>query len=88
MQQLTLQFNGYAQVQQPVDAAAAKQRTVLSGVERTAENLKSWLNSRSSRVSALAGEQFTHGEVLKAAAYGLAFLLLLGVAGWLEGGGA
>ena len=27
MQQLTLQFDGFAQVQQPVDAAAAKQRT-------------------------------------------------------------
>ena len=26
MQQLTLQFEGFAQVQQPVDAAAAKQR--------------------------------------------------------------
>ena len=30
MQQLTLQFEGFAQVQQPVDAAAAKQRTSVT----------------------------------------------------------
>lgn len=28
MQQLTFQFDGFAQVQQPIDASAAKQRTV------------------------------------------------------------
>lgn len=44
------------------------------------------MNARSRRMSALAGEPFTHGEVLKATAIGTALFLIVGLAARLEGG--
>ena len=65
------------------------QPSVLSRVERTVKNLKVWWQSTSETFTALCGTEgdvFTHGDVVKAHLYLAAFIFLLGVAGWLEGG--
>ena len=67
------------------------QPSVLSRVESAVENLKAWLSAKSETFTALCGTEgdvFTHGDVVKAHLGVLLFILILGVAGWLEGGAA
>ena len=61
----TMQTMNIGQVVQPA---------VLSNLETTTKNLKQWWNARSESFSLLAGESFTHGQVIIANA-----CLLLGL---------
>lgn len=65
------------------------QPSVLSSVEGIVKNLKVWLSAKSETFTALCGTEgdvFTHGDVVKAQLYLLGVLVLMCVAGWLEGG--
>ena len=51
--------------------------------------MKVWLSAKSETFTALCGTEgdvFTHGDVVKAQLYLLGVLVLMCVAGWLEGG--
>lgn len=65
---------------------------MLSRVGSTVENLKVWWSARSESFTALCateeGEVYSHGDVVKVHLGVLLFILILGVAGWLEGGAA
>ena len=64
---------------------------MLSQVGAAVKSLKAWLSAKSETFTALCGTEgdvFTHGDVVKAHLGVLLFLLILGVAGWLEGGAA
>ena len=65
------------------------QPSVLSRVvEGIVKNWKAWLSAKSETFSSLCGEDFTHREVLLANLVAVAFIIIIGVAGWLEGGAA
>ena len=64
---------------------------MLSQVGAAVKSLKAWLSAKSETFTALCGTEgdvFTHGDVVKAHLGVLLFILILGVAGWLEGGAA
>ena len=65
---------------------------MLSQVGAAVKSLKAWLSTKSETFTALCatdeGEVFTHGDVVKAHLGVVLFILILGVAGWLEGGAA
>lgn len=50
------------------------------------DRVSKWLDGKSETFSALCGETFTRREVLLTAAACMGLVLILGVAGWLEGG--
>ena len=54
------------------------QPSVLSKVEGTVKNLESWLSASSASFSAIAGEEVSHLDVVKAHLY-LAFVFVIGV---------
>ena len=65
------------------------QPTVLQQLETLVKSTREWLSAKSETFTALCGTEgdvFTHGDVVKAHLGLLAFLIILGVAGWLEGG--
>ena len=67
------------------------QPSMLSQLKAIVKNLREWLNAKSETFTALCGSEgdvFTHGDVVKAHLGVLAFLIILGMAGWLEGGAA
>ena len=84
------------------DPVAALQRVINRSTQWVAcqsKNVKTcehqarqWWDSRSETFSRLCateeGETFTHGQVVLANMGLLLFLVVLGVAGWLEGGAA
>ena len=63
---------------------------MLQQMAAAVKSLKQWWNAKSETFSQLCatekGETFTHGEVVLANLGVVAFMLILGVAGWLEGG--
>ena len=64
---------------------------MLPQVEAAVKSLKQWLAAKSETFTALCGSEgdvFTHGDVVLAHLGVLLFILILGVAGWLEGGAA
>ena len=64
---------------------------MLSQLKAIVKSLREWLNAKSETFTALCGTEgdvFTHGDVVKVHLGLLAFLIILGVAGWLEGGAA
>ena len=60
--------------------------TTINRNAQRAFTLQEWWNAKSETFSQLCGEEFTHKEVALAHVGTVAFILLLGVAGWLEGG--
>ena len=51
--------------------------------------LRNWWHAKSQTFTALCGsegEEYTHGDVVKSHLCVLLFVIILGVAGWLEGG--
>ena len=70
---------------------AALQR-VINNVKTYEQQARSWWQGKSEAFSQLCstekGETFTHGQVVLANLGMLLFLIVLGVAGWLEGGAA
>ena len=54
------------------------QPTILSEVERTVKNLKAWLSAKSPSFSALAGEDVSRADVVKAHLY-LFIVFVIGV---------
>ena len=77
MQQTTIQFG---QVVQP---------SVLSRVKAAVKSFREWADARSDSFTALCGtegDEFTHGDVLKAMLYLATVFAVMCVAGWLEGG--
>lgn len=54
------------------------QPSVLSNVERTVKNLKAWLSAKSPSFSALAGEDVSRADVVKAHLY-LFIVFVIGV---------
>ena len=65
------------------------QPTVPSRVERIVKNLRAWWLSESRTFTALCGSEgdvFTHGDVVLANIGVAVFVVILGLAGWLEGG--
>ena len=54
------------------------QPSILSEVERTVKNLKGWLHANSASFSAIAGEEVSRLDVVKAHLY-LAFVFVIGV---------
>ena len=78
-------------MQQTIQLGQVAQPSVLSQVGAAVKSLKAWLSAKSETFTALCGTEgdvFTHGDVVKAHLGVLLFLLILGVAGWLEGGAA
>ena len=69
--QCTMQTMNVGQVVQPA---------VLSNLGITAKNMKQWWNARSESFSLLAGESFTHGQVIIANACLLLGLIAMMVA--------
>ena len=73
------------------DPVAALQR-VINNVKAYEQQARKWWNSKSETFSQLCateeGETFTRGQVVLANLGVLLFLVVLGVAGWLEGGAA
>ena len=78
---------------------AMKQSDPVAAVQRMIDNVKTcgqqarrWWDGKSETFSQLCateeGEAFTHGQVVLANMGVLLFLVVLGVAGWLEGGAA
>ena len=64
---------------------------MLPQAEAAVKSLKAWLSAKSETFTALCGTEgdvFTHGDVVKVHLGVLLFILILGVAGWLEGGAA
>ena len=49
---------------QTMNTGQVVQPAVLSNLETTTKNLKQWWNARSESFSLLAGESFTHGQVI------------------------
>ena len=59
-------------------------------LDRTAQRasaIQEWLEAKSTLFSGICQEKVTHREVLVANAYAVALLLIIGLAGTLEGGG-
>ena len=79
-------------MQQTIQLGQVVQPSVQSQVAAAVENLKQWWNAKSETFTQLCatekGETFTHGQVVLANLGVVLFLLILGVAGWLEGGAA
>ena len=78
-------------MQQTIQLGQVAQPSVLSQVGAAVKSLKAWLSAKSETFTALCGTEgdvFTHGDVVKAHLGVLLFILILGVAGWLEGGAA
>ena len=73
------------------DPVAALQR-VINNVKTYEQQARSWWQGKSETFSQLCsteeGETFTHGQVVLANMGVVLFLVVLGVAGWLEGGAA
>ena len=68
MQQLTLQFDGYAPIAQPIDAPAAKEQKTT---------VMSWLSQESTFFSMFAGETVTHlNAICGTAAVVFSFILV------------
>jgi len=65
---------------------AMTQSDPKAALNRVVSNIKDWSSRKSVTFSALAGERFTHGQVVKAHAYLLLVMVVMCVAGWLEGG--
>ncbi len=63
-----------------------KQSDPVAALNRVVSNIRTWSSRKSETFSALAGEPFTHGQVVKAHAYLLLVAMVMCVAGWLEGG--
>ena len=58
-------------------------------LDRTAQRafaIKAWLEAKSTLFSGICQEKVTHREVIVAHAYAVALLLIIGIAGTLEGG--
>ena len=66
MQQLTLQFEGFAQVQQPIDAPAAKQRksttawyqvyqTLVAAIPQHGSELRAWCRAHREQLETYVG---------------------------------
>ena len=58
-------------------------------LDRTAQRafaIKAWLEAKSPLFSGICQEEVTHREVIVAHAYAVALLLIIGIAGTLEGG--
>ena len=53
---------------------------------RRVSAIRKWLGAKSESCSLLCGEEFTRMEVLLANAGALLFIMIIGVAAWLEGG--
>lgn len=97
MQQLTLQFEGYAdQAQQPIGAGTAKQcsdfRDTAARLTARARRIVSpwvdawqaWAAKRSETFTALCGSEgdvFTHGDVVKAHLWLALLFTLIGIGG-------
>jgi hypothetical protein len=60
-------------MQQVIQIGQAVQPSILSEVERTVKNLKGWLRAKSASFSAIAGEDVSRLDVVKAHLY-LAFV--------------
>ena len=58
----------------------------INRTAQRAQSFKEWLDAKSEMYSRLCGEEFTHKEVLLANVGAVIFIIILGVAGWLEGG--
>lgn len=76
-------------MQQTMEIGQLVQPSVSAQVAAAVENLKTWWREQSQTFTALCGTEgdtFTHGDVVKTVLGLAAFILILGVAGWLEGG--
>ena len=76
MQQLTLQFEGFADEQQHIDVSATKQRTVNS--------LNAWLDESNVTATDLAGAKVSNLQVVQGAlvtAFGFAVIFLATIIG-------
>jgi len=68
----------YSNMENVIQIGQVVQPSVLSEVERTVKNLKAWLNAKSPSFSALAGEDVSHADVVKAHLY-LFIVFVIGV---------
>ena len=83
-------------MQQTIQLGQMVQPSVLpqaeAAVKSLCEQTAAWWNAKSVTFTRLfateEGEAFTHGQVVLAHLGVLLFILILGVAGWLEGGAA
>lgn len=76
-------------MQRTMEIGQVVQPSVQAQVAAAVENLKTWWREQSQTFTALCGTEgdtFTHGDVVMAHLGIVAFILILGVAGWLEGG--
>ena len=76
-------------MQKTVQFGQVVQPTVLSKAKRIVKNLRAWRLSESRTFTALCGSEgdvFTHGDVVLANLGVAVFVIILGLAGWLEGG--
>lgn len=62
-------------------------RTVKNWREELSRNLVTWLATKNEWFSAFTGETVTNKHVLLAHLYMVALVVVMMVAGWLEGGG-
>ncbi len=76
----------YSNMENVIQIGQVVQPSILSSAERIVKNSKAWLSAKSPSFSALAGEDFTHKEVLLAHAACVLLIVACGVAEWLEGG--
>ena len=78
----------YPQVAAHGDAAPCMSERPVWSLSWTqlSDRVSKWLDGKSETFSALCGETFTRREVLLTAAACVGLVLILGVAGWLEGG--
>ncbi len=58
----------------------------MTRAERRTLDIKQWMVKRNEWFSAVCGEEFTNKEVLLMHLYGMALIVVCGVAEWLEGG--
>lgn len=61
-------------------------RTVKNWSKELGRNLVKWLATRNEPFTAIAGEKVTNKHVLLAHLYMVALVVVMMVAGWLEGG--
>lgn len=58
----------------------------MTRAERRTLDIKGWMGKRKEWFSAVCGEEFTNKEMLLMHLYGMALIVVCGVAEWLEGG--
>lgn len=68
----------YSNMENVIQIGQVVQPSVLSNVERTVKNLKAWLSANSPSFSALAGEDVSRADVVKAHLY-LFIVFVIGV---------